>query len=89
VLVEKVVEKVNEKLLHQRIFILWKIMLLSNCWWWFIYSKKLYFWTLTEEENEFSPSHEENNRILTIDLWGERKEKEEKGELKGRDWRNW
>jgi hypothetical protein len=40
-------------------------------------------------ENEFSPLHEKNSRILAIDLWGKRKEKEKKGKLKGRDWRNW
>jgi hypothetical protein len=41
---------------------------------------------MSRNENEFSSLHEENSRILAIGLWGERKEKEEKGELKGRDW---
>jgi hypothetical protein len=40
-------------------------------------------------ENGFSLLHEENSWIIAINLWGERKEKEEKCELKGRDWRNW
>jgi hypothetical protein len=33
-------------------------------------------------ENEFSPLHEKNSLILVIGVWGERKEKENKDELK-------
>jgi hypothetical protein len=39
-------------------------------------------------ENEFSPLHEENSWIIAINLWGERKEIEKKGELNDRDWKN-
>jgi hypothetical protein len=55
---------------------------------WFLY----FFFVQTKHtpnENRFFPLHEENSRILAICLWGYRKEKEEKGELKDRDWRNW
>jgi hypothetical protein len=36
--------------------------------------------------NRFYISH---SWIVAIDVRGERKEKEEKCELKGKDWRNW
>jgi hypothetical protein len=46
-------------------------------------------WVCGIDENGFSPLLLENSWILVIDLWEERKEKEEKGELKGINWRNW
>jgi hypothetical protein len=41
------------------------------------------------DENGFSQLHEENSLMIAIGLWWERKEKEKKVELKGRDGRNW